>query len=335
MPETTARAEDRFRLLADNAPVMIWRSDTTMGCDFFNQPWLDFTGRDMEQELGDGWTQGVHPDDFDHCVDIYRSSFAARREFTMTYRLKRRDGAWRWLLDNGRPYDDDDGAFAGYFGSCIDVTGMIETRERLERALAEKDTLLRELQHRVRNNMQLVKSILSLQTDAARDESVRDALRRATGRVGAVALAQEGLLDGDDLTGIDLGDYLATLVRNAASLAERGDVAFETTAEPVRLPLERAVPLGLAVNELLTNAARHAFPAGRAGTVRLDLRRRADGTATVTVEDDGIGLPPGAAPSDARTLGLSLVRRLAQQARARVETAAGPGTRVTLLLEEP
>ena len=145
--------ERQFRLLADSAPVMIWRADTTKACDFFNQPWLDFTGRSLEQELGFGWAEGVHPDDYQRCLAIYTEAFDARRDFPMDYRLRRRDGAYRWLLDNGRPYHLD-GAFAGYLGCCIDITEMKAAHIERQRALEDREALLAELQHRVKNNAQ-------------------------------------------------------------------------------------------------------------------------------------------------------------------------------------
>src|SRR4051794_38114870 len=104
MPSADQGGEHQFRLLADNAPVMIWRSDTTKACDFFNKPWLEFSGRPMEQELGFGWAEAVHPEDYERCVEIYVTAFDAREKFTMPYRLRRRDGEYRWLLDNGSPY---------------------------------------------------------------------------------------------------------------------------------------------------------------------------------------------------------------------------------------
>ena len=123
-------SEERFRNLADTAPVMIWVAGTDKLCSFFNKPWLDFTGRSMEQELGDGWASGIHPADLDRCLAVYSASFDARRSFHMEYRLRRADGEYRWILDNGTPRYRE-GEFAGYIGSCIDVTEQKRVEERL------------------------------------------------------------------------------------------------------------------------------------------------------------------------------------------------------------
>src|SRR6266571_6891152 len=122
-------SEERFRTVANAAPVMIWMSGTDKLCNFFNKGWLDFTGRTMEQELGKGWTEGVHADDLDHCLEVYETSFNAWQPFTMEYRLRRNDGEYRWVLDSGTPRFASDGAFLGYIGSCFDIT---------ERKLAEE-----------------------------------------------------------------------------------------------------------------------------------------------------------------------------------------------------
>lgn len=113
--------ESRFKTIADTAPVLVWMSETDMLCSYFNKGWLEFTGRTMEQECGNGWAEGVHPEDFDRCLDIYVTSFEQRLSFTMEYRLKRHDGQFRWILDNGVPRYAPDGEFLGYIGSCIDI----------------------------------------------------------------------------------------------------------------------------------------------------------------------------------------------------------------------
>ena len=134
LPENSADLGDRFfKELADYAPVMIWRSGTDKLCDWFNKPWMDFVGRTMEQELGNGWAEGVHEDDFDRCLNIYTTSFDAREPFSIIYRLRRHDGTYRQILDNGAPYYRDR-EFAGYFGSCIDVTEQREIEAQLREA---------------------------------------------------------------------------------------------------------------------------------------------------------------------------------------------------------
>jgi two-component system cell cycle sensor histidine kinase/response regulator CckA len=122
-------SEERFRNMADTAPVMIWVSGPDKLCTFFNKGWLTFTGRTLEEERGNGWAAGVHPDDVDRCVAIYASSFDARRNFQMEYRLRRADGQYRWVVDSGVPRFVSDKGFAGYIGSCIDITDLKHTQE--------------------------------------------------------------------------------------------------------------------------------------------------------------------------------------------------------------
>ena len=123
-------SEERFTYMADSAPVMIWLAGRDKGCTFFNKGWLDFTGRTMEQELGNGWAENVHSHDLDRCWEIYSSSFEARRSFQMEYRLRRADGEYRWLLDNGVPRFERDDTFVGYIGSCIDITDLKRSHEK-------------------------------------------------------------------------------------------------------------------------------------------------------------------------------------------------------------
>src|SRR6266404_1133362 len=114
---------ESFHLLADRAKVMIWTSGPDKLCDWFNRAWLEFTGRTMEQELGNGWAEGVYPGDLSRCLSVYTTAFDSREEFSMEYQLRRHDGVYSLVLDIGSPYFSAGGEFLGYFGSCIDVTG--------------------------------------------------------------------------------------------------------------------------------------------------------------------------------------------------------------------
>jgi PAS domain S-box-containing protein len=135
--ESLRESENRFRTMADSAPILIWMSGTNALCEYFNKSWLEFTGRTLEQELGKGWTEGVHEEDLDRCLKVYLESFNARQQFTMEYRLRRRDGEYRWVLDNGAPRFESDGTFVGYIGSCLDMTGQKKVEENLVSALQE------------------------------------------------------------------------------------------------------------------------------------------------------------------------------------------------------
>jgi PAS domain S-box-containing protein len=132
-----------YQALVEQAPILIWRARTDMLCDYFNERWLAFTGRTTEQEWGNGWAEGVHPEDFARCLEIYQSNFSQQRSFEMEYRLKRHDGEYRWLLDRGVPFNAVDGSFAGYIGSCIDITETVEARAMLHAAQEKK---IRELE---------------------------------------------------------------------------------------------------------------------------------------------------------------------------------------------
>ena len=120
--EALLESDARFRAVADAAPVMIWMSGPDKLCNFFNKGWLDFTGRTLAQELGNGWTEGVHREDLAHCLEVYKNAFDAREPFTMEYRLRRKDGEYRWILDSGTARTDLNGVFLGYIGSCVDIT---------------------------------------------------------------------------------------------------------------------------------------------------------------------------------------------------------------------
>ena len=128
---TLRETEERFRNMADTAPVMIWLSGPDKLCTFFNKGWLDFTGRTMEEERGNGWTAGVHPEDLSLCYETYSSSFDAHQRFQMEYRLRRADGDYRWVLDTGIPRFEPGDKFTGYIGSCIDITDLKVSQQQM------------------------------------------------------------------------------------------------------------------------------------------------------------------------------------------------------------
>lgn len=143
--EALRESELHFRTLADSGQALIWTSGMDKKCNYFNQPWLDFTGRNLEQELGDGWIEGVHPDDLNRCFEIYSTAFDHHERFSMDYRLLYRDGNYHWIQDNGTPRFNVRGKFIGYIGHCLDITErkLAETQiaklnEELEQKVKER-----------------------------------------------------------------------------------------------------------------------------------------------------------------------------------------------------
>lgn len=141
---TLRDSETRFRLIADAAPVLIWIAGLDKRCTYFNQGWLDFTGRTMEQESGDGWAKGVHPDDSERCLRTFESAFDRREPFTIEFRLRRADGQYGWIVDRGVPLWGDDRDFHGYIGACVEITD----RKEIEAKLRESESRLRSILNR-------------------------------------------------------------------------------------------------------------------------------------------------------------------------------------------
>ena len=153
-------SQQLFSSIANTSPALIWMAGLDKGCTWFNQVWFSFTGRSLEQELGAGWAEGVHPDDLQNCLDIYSSSFDNRESFCMEYRLRRYDGEYRWILDQGHPRTDAGGSFAGYIGSCFDITErkeieeeLLRSKEKAEESDRLKSSFLANMSHEIRTPM--------------------------------------------------------------------------------------------------------------------------------------------------------------------------------------
>ncbi len=252
--------EREFREIADFAPVMIWRSGPDQLCDWFNKPWLAFTGRSVEQEIGAGWIGGLHPDDHPRCLAVRDQAFAARRVFNMEYRMRRHDGEYRWLLDNGAPYQRD-GRFAGYLGSCIDITAHRELEQRQQRRIDELD-------HRVQNTLAIVQSIArqSLGGVASAQQHSFD------GRLQALSAAHD-LLTRQSTETTSLQRVVAQVVA-----AYRDPQRIGVSGPDVQLAPRTAVSLAIAMHELFTNALKFGALSGERGRVDVGWRIAGSGT---------------------------------------------------------
>ncbi len=227
--EKLRESEARFRTVADSAPVLIWMSGPDKLCNFFNQPWLDFTGRTVEEEMGNGWAEGVHPEDLDHCLQTYGTAFDARQPFVMQYRLRRHDGQYRWILDKGVPRYEPDGDFAGYIGSGIDITEQKLAEEALTRSYAE----IKQLKDRLQAESEYLRAEIKLSHAHGEIIGRSQGLKRVLHQVEQVAPADCAVLvSGETGTGKEL---IAQEIHRLSARKERVMVLVNCAALPAAL----------------------------------------------------------------------------------------------------
>jgi PAS domain S-box-containing protein len=331
-------SEERYRFLAESIPPLVWVYDGEGRPIQFNRRWFDYTGQTPAQTFTDRWFEVLHPDDVSASLANWERSKALGVPLETEHRFRRAsDGEHRWHLSRAEPMRDEAGRVVRWFGTSTDIHDLRMAREELRQTLRQREVLLKEVHHRVKNNLQVVSSLLRLQSRCVADERVTAALRESQDRVLSMALVHENLYQSGDLGQINLTDYVRSLVSSLARSNSCGTsrVEFRTEVEPRFLDLDRAVPCGLLLNELLTNCLKHAFPGDRPGTVFVRLWG-SEGALHLSVQDDGVGLPGGKyLPSGASSLGLQLVHDLAEQLQGVVRLSCDAGTRAEVRFPLP
>ena len=215
-----------------------------------------------------------------------------------------------------------------------DITDLKRTQEMLERSLAEKELLLKEIHHRVKNNLMIISSLLSMQSRQIKDEDTLEIFRESENRARSMALIHERLYRSEDLKNVDISEYIRTLgveIFNSYNL-DPSMIRLSFDMQEFRADIETAIPIGLIFTELMTNAIKHAFPDGR-GDIKVSLKR-SDGTVTLEVSDNGVGLPGDLDWESTPSLGLQIVRGLSDQIDARVDVISDEGTTFRISFEE-
>lgn len=362
-----AASEARFRSIAEKTPVMIWRADVNGLCDYVNQTWIDFRGRapETDDEMGEGWAEGIHPDDRPRCLSLYRDAFVRREPFELTYRLLRHDGQYRWISDRGTPYSDADQTFLGYLGSCLDITERIELETLLvqQRFLAEeasrhKTRLVSALSHDARtplNAVVLAAQLLEIHFDGGLDDEVRTCLHTIRHSVRNVLDLLGDLLN---LSKIDAGGLPAevsqfplepVLTECLASIEPQARMkGLELRYEPGPLADKIAETDRSKLKQILSNLLSNALRYTERGHIHLYAEQTPD-QLHIAVADTGVGIDPSDqerifdefAVLDHSTraeggtgLGLAICRRLASllKGEIRLTSAPGLGSTFTLIL---
>jgi two-component sensor histidine kinase len=246
----------------------------------------------------------------------------------MEYRLRKADGQYGWLHAKGVPRLLQSGEFVGYIGSCIDLTERKDLEDRLRKAVKEKESLLREVHHRVKNNLQVISSLLNLQAASIKDPQIVQLFRECQTRIASIALLHETLHRSNDLSCIRMSDYLRTLAGHVFRSygVDPKAIVLDMLVEDLAFDIDTGMTCGMIVEELLSNALKHAYAVGKGGRIQIELQAQDEGAYLLQVSDDGVGISKDGVRRNPGSLGLELVNLLVEKLEGVVELQSGPGT---------
>ena len=263
---------------------------------------------------------------------VQRSLNGELKEWRSDNRIKHRDGSIRWVSDSAIQLFDTSGKPVGSIGILQDITARKEAEAHMMQSLHEKEVLLKEIHHRVKNNLQVVSSLLNLQANHLKNDYVKELFKESQNRIRSMALVHEYLYRSDDLANINFADYvskfLSELVRSYS--ASIGRIRVRTNVENVMLSINEAIPCGLIINELATNAFKYAFPKKKDGEVSVSMKKNASGWWELVVQDNGIGLPKGFQIESVDTLGMQLVYSFVRQLTGTIDIDSREGTKFAI-----
>ncbi len=310
-------SEARFRSFYELGLIGMWISTLDKGFSQFNDRLCEILGWSRQELPVKSWSEMTHPEDLPADVALFEQVLSGVREgYSMDKRFIRKNGEVVYTSMSVRCVRNPDGSPNHFVGMMQDISDRKRSEEVMSGSLREKEALLKEVHHRVKNNLQIVSSLLRLQAAQIDHPMVAAALRDMRNRIRTMALLHENLYRSENLAQVNLAEYLqgvcAQLLRSMVS--QPGLVRLEMNIAAVSLDVGQAVPCGLLINELVSNSLKHAFPQGRSGVVRVELQPvPEERSLRLRVSDDGAGLPPGFDLHAVHSLGLQLVADLARQ----------------------
>jgi PAS domain S-box-containing protein len=319
-----------------------WEFDVSTKSFLFNDRFYSMLGTTAEQE-GGYWMSVdeyirifVHPEDVQLVADEIMQSLAAYNiDANLESRIIRRDGEIRHMITNIKFVKDDEGNLINVYGTNQDITELKVAEEGLKKSLKEKEMLLKEIHHRVKNNLMVISSLLNLQSKYIKDKSALNVFRESQNRAKSMALIHERLYRSTDLKRIDFGDYIRTLAIDLfhTYVPDPNRIKLNLNVENIMVDINTAVPLGLIVNELVTNSMKHAFPGGESGEIKIQFYSE-DENLVLKVSDDGVGFPEDLDFKNTSSLGLQLVNSLTNQISGEIKLNGTKGTEFKITFKE-
>lgn len=334
-------AKKRLEYVIASSPAVIYTRETSGN---YRAKWIS---KNVSQQIGyseeeflsdsDFWINHVHPQDREQTLaglkDVLKKDY-----YMHEYRFLHEDGTYRWMHDEVRVSRDDYGRPVELIGSWYDITERKRTEEHITESLREKETLLRELYHRTRNNMQVISNLIDLQAMYINDKKIVELFKETQNRIKSMALVHEKLYQSKDLSNVNLKDYINNLANTLLTSYQLGrdNIVLKLDIDSISVSIDAAIPNGLIVNELMSNSLKYAFPGDRQGEISIMLHKTEKGEIELYFSDNGIGFPKGFDINNPKSLGLKLVKNLTEkQLEGKVELRTSQRTEFLIKFKEP
>lgn len=328
-------SETRYQMIGDLVPFGVWACNEKGNFSYLSESFLAVLGITLEECRKSGWMHMLPREDYDRTIADWRQCIQTGSFWDYENRIVDKKGKVFIVLSRGAPHTDSAGKITSWVGIHLDITERKRYEERLEASLREKEVIIKEVHHRVKNNMQVISGFLELQSNYIEDPVAVEKLIECQRRVRTMALVHEKLYQSKTLGAINAAEYIKSLIADlmdSYSMSTSVDVSVDV--DDVDITLDMAIPCGLIINELVTNSLKYAFSGRPEGKLSLTLHHKEDHTFSLVVQDDGVGLPPDFEARSTASLGMQLVGVLVRQLGGEMKSDSDRGTRFTIVFPE-
>jgi PAS domain S-box-containing protein len=329
-------SERKLRLLAENMRDVVFVYDMNRRLQYVNPAVEKLTGYSMKELYEQSFINYLHPEDQERMMKLWEELFQGKSFFNEEFRIVTKDGQTKWCSSSWGPLLDEKRNQIGIQGREVDITERKRAEEQIKASLQEKDVLLREIHYRVKNNMQIISSLLNLQAGQIKDKEAIKIIKDSQSRIRSIALVHEELYRSQDFSRINFSDYVQSLAVHLFQFNQVNSniIQLRMNLEDVFLNIQTAIPCGLILNELIMNSLMHAFPEGKSGEIMVELNPLEGHTFQIIVKDNGVGMPKDLDIRHTTTLGLQIVAMLVKQLEGSMEAQREGGTTVKIVFKE-
>lgn len=335
--ENLIKNEEQLRLITDNMRDVVGQMDVKGNLKYISPSVENVLGYQPDNVIGRKISYFIHPQDFKSVKELVKETLSTYAPKTAEFRCKLSDGSYIWVEASGNPIFNNDQASGIIFG-LRDVEGRKIVENEIFETLQEKENLLREIHHRVKNNLQIITSLLNLQTKYVKDERDAELFVMTQDRVRSMGLVHGNLYQSESISNVNFAEYLHSMLLELFSAHGIGtQIKMDLDLEDVSLNIETAIPCGLIVNELVINSLKHAFPDKRTGKIKINLfkdDRSESSNFMLKVSDNGVGIPDNLNLENTESLGFLLIKNLTEQLEGEIELNRENGTEFKIQFKE-